>query len=505
MSFGSTKDMFEYFAGYGIKDPNDVVLLWDASNPRCSDSNNDFKSDDLNQNDLEQTTGGNKPVIEGTMPSKYATFDGNDFLYLKKIDDETGMTLLPDTPLYNLTDSGGASKFPAGTAYEATGTASYRGIWKDNNGDIIAWGYIGEQDAALTENNNYTSDFSSDVDGWSASNGAVAGNIDGIGGQDDNLRMTLNTSNSAHYVSKTSQLTVNKCYRIRVDYYIPSGQSNVDGVGLSDGSDFIGSVGNTTDSWTTLDFYHVATGTSLTVFAYDGASYIFADAGGDDVFYIRNVRVDEVTQMGTDAAHIYKEVSLSTRGWTGTGAGDPNDPSTLEIYKVLGDDNLTTDFSLVLVIKPDDGQPAAAEVLTSQYEFGGGNYVQWYIALLTSGNLYWYSSDDGGAGNHWEQSEDPVFTNGAQSESAMLGFTKSSTTVKLFKNGAEIDSNTGADGIPTTLFDSPYPLTVGARYTNKSAATYFNGQAGLCIIFDASLTPDQILDVYNCIRSRFDI
>jgi len=69
MSFGSTKDMFEYFAGYGIKDPNDVVLLWDASNPRCSDSNNDFKSDDLNQNDLEQTTGGNKPVIEGTMPS----------------------------------------------------------------------------------------------------------------------------------------------------------------------------------------------------------------------------------------------------------------------------------------------------------------------------------------------------------------------------------------------------------------------------------------------------
>lgn len=143
----------------------------------------------------------------------------------------------------------------------------------------------------------YSSDFSSGVDGWAASNGTADGNIDSIGGQDDNLRITVNTSSSTHFLYLTPPLTAGRRYRVSLDYYIPSGQSNVDGLTIGTditAANFIEITSGTTDSWTRVDAEAVANGPMIRVFATDAGNRTFQDAGGDDVLYIRNINIVEL-------------------------------------------------------------------------------------------------------------------------------------------------------------------------------------------------------------------
>lgn len=166
-------------------------------------------------------------------------------------------------------------------------------IWDSN--DLVTDGNF----EATTNANSYTSDFSNpdvggdeDLDGWNATDGAVDGNIDGIGGQDDNLRFTINGDNATHRTSKILY-TPGKTYRTRFDYYIPAGQSNIDAI-----LPFIGESPaelNITNVWTNFDIYHVATSSTFHIYATDSPDQIFQDLGADDVFYVRNIIIDEVT------------------------------------------------------------------------------------------------------------------------------------------------------------------------------------------------------------------
>ena len=159
---------------------------------------------------------------------------------------------------------------------------------------------------AVTETNAYTSDFSAGVDGWTASQGAAAGNIDGIGGQDDNLRFTVDGDSSTHRANKSTLFTVGKTSRIRLDYYIPSGQSNIDGIVLYSGLGGVAYSTNqtVTDAWANTDTYVTAReNANFVIYATDGGNRTFQDAGADDVFYIRNVIIDDVTLTSwTDTA-----------------------------------------------------------------------------------------------------------------------------------------------------------------------------------------------------------
>ena len=150
--------------------------------------------------------------------------------------------------------------------------------------------------AAVTETNVYTSNFSAGTNGWTPQRGAVAGNIDAIDGQDNNLRFTTNNVNSSHYTTKTTGvMTVGNYYRVRLDYYIPSGQSNIDGIKARLGTVF-SDIGNTTDAWASIDFYAtLAMADAIQIWGFDGGASSWQDAGSDDVFYIRNVRIEVVT------------------------------------------------------------------------------------------------------------------------------------------------------------------------------------------------------------------
>lgn len=140
---------------------------------------------------------------------------------------------------------------------------------------------------AVTETNSYTSDFSVEADGWTPFNMAVAGNIDGIGGENDTLRITVNNVSAQHYVYKASLFTIGNCFRVRFRYYLPSTNSNLDGIKYETVTY------NTTDSWTAVDVYVNSTSTGLVLYGKNSTTW--QDVGGDDVFYIKDVIIDAVT------------------------------------------------------------------------------------------------------------------------------------------------------------------------------------------------------------------
>ena len=77
-------------------------------------------------------------------------------------------------------------------------------------------------DFVKTEAVTYTSDFSTDTDGWSVNNGALAVS----GGA---LEMTPNSVSITHHTSKSGQVAAGTKARISFDVKIPSGQSLVTG------------------------------------------------------------------------------------------------------------------------------------------------------------------------------------------------------------------------------------------------------------------------------------
>jgi len=167
----------------------------------------------------------------------------------------------------------------------------------------------------------YEMDCSVDENGWLATAGVVAGNVDAIGGVDNWLRHTINDSNTFHGVRRTTPvITVGVDYDVEFDYFIPSSNSALDGIGLSPGdgwAPFDGAVAGTLDAVT--HFSATVTATATTGFrltAMDGAAISFADAGGDDVFYIKNFKVKQSGVMaGAVLALLPKNIQPAPGQW----------------------------------------------------------------------------------------------------------------------------------------------------------------------------------------------
>ena len=149
--------------------------------------------------------------------------------------------------------------------------------------------------AAVTATNSYTSDFSVGTDSFTATNGAVAGNIDTIGGENDWLRLTIDAAASYHRAERAMGFTANQTVRVRFKYFIPSTNSHVDGIRLSfNSADSIDGV--VLDAATSVDYYITAGTTDLNFYMLDGGVYSpIEDAGADDVFYIKDIILDVIT------------------------------------------------------------------------------------------------------------------------------------------------------------------------------------------------------------------
>ena len=194
--------------------------------------------------------------------------------------------------------------------------------------EVYSNGQLPESFAESTGTIAYASDFSAGLDGFSSGvNGTTDGNIDSIGGEDNNLRFTCDSTSGSHYARRTV-LTVGKSYKVEFDFYIPSSNSNIDGLWLLHGSSATGFADSSPakDTWLTGSASFTAGNSQLRWYGTDGGTTSFQDTGGDDVFYIRNVRVTQIgsvldaraEQFDTSTGKLY---DLSGNDFVGTQSG----------------------------------------------------------------------------------------------------------------------------------------------------------------------------------------
>jgi hypothetical protein len=144
----------------------------------------------------------------------------------------------------------------------------------------------------LNETIVYTSDFSAGIDSWSAYKGALDGNIDSIGGENDWLRYTIDNTNGQHMMYKSGVLVVGKRYRLSFKYYLPSTNSNLTGNLRVEGNTVYSDITVTLNVATTCTVNFVCDYAPLLFYFNLGST--FQDAGGNDVFYIKSVVVTEL-------------------------------------------------------------------------------------------------------------------------------------------------------------------------------------------------------------------
>lgn len=240
---------------------------------------------------------------------------------------------------------------------------------------ITRIGLVGEWDfdslGTLDGTAEYTSDFSAGVDSWAVNaNGTLAGNIDSIGGQNDNLRFTVNSTSGEHSFKRAMGLEVGKYAMISFDYYMPSTNSHMDGFAIRDyaganneytvftaGSPDESTV---TDTWTTVDFVWLSTDQGLFFRMYDGSSSSWQDASGDDVFYIRNMSIYNYIPDNTS-----NELTLTPSGTPTT------TDSNLPVYGEL--DFGTRDFGFSCWFKTST---TAHDTLFSKYDGSTDPYFE---------------------------------------------------------------------------------------------------------------------------------
>lgn len=188
---------------------------------------------------------------------------------------------------------GDGTKQYAGTLYFA---ALYNRALSTSDGTILYNSGIDFADKWASQTAKYTSDFAAGEDGWAGSNGTAAGNIDSIGGQDDTLRLTIGNTSATHYMGKSLSLVLGKRYRVSFSYYLPSTNSNLDGIRADNGRWVSNHDYTTLDAWTAVSFEDVYIGTNgyLYLYGLDGTATTFQDAAGDDVFYVKSIVITEI-------------------------------------------------------------------------------------------------------------------------------------------------------------------------------------------------------------------
>jgi len=157
-----------------------------------------------------------------------------------------------------------------------------------------------------SDGTTYSSDFSAAANGFTVSQGSVDGNIDDATsgtGENDALRLTINTTSGGHYLQKTGVFTEKRKYRLFGRYYIPSTNSHLDGIyfacGTSGPVQIYRHASPSQDAWINFSVEFTANPTAdgdrLLIYGLDGNSTTISDAGGDDVLYLKDLKV---TQLG---------------------------------------------------------------------------------------------------------------------------------------------------------------------------------------------------------------
>lgn len=169
--------------------------------------------------------------------------------------------------------------------------------WSSYNSPIL----YADKDASNTP--AYASDFSIGTDGWVINNAVGSGNSDAVSdgstSRDDVLKYYADASSSDHFLRRDSVTKNAKRYRVDIEYYIPAGQTHVDGFNMQDGYGNTWIQENTVGAWTSKSFEFVdqpGGAGAIYVVMEDGGSKNFTGANNpnDDIIYFSLIKVTPI-------------------------------------------------------------------------------------------------------------------------------------------------------------------------------------------------------------------
>jgi RHS repeat-associated protein len=146
----------------------------------------------------------------------------------------------------------------------------------------------------------YSSDFSAGVDETLLTYAYLAPNIDGIGGEDDVLKVTARTLGSYHRIYRLVPVQ-NKRVKMSAKVYIPSSNTNVDGLKLLIGSEQT-YLNPLLDSWQTIEFESYSTTDLIHIYLTAAGAQNFAgtELTDDDIIYIKDWKITAYDTKSTD-------------------------------------------------------------------------------------------------------------------------------------------------------------------------------------------------------------
>lgn len=165
---------------------------------------------------------------------------------------------------------------------------------------------VDDADRWGTQTTVYTSDFSAGVDGMSGlagANSTLAGNIDAIAGQNDNLRVTTGTFSGTIAGIFRGGLVRGKRYRLNFSYYVPSSNVTARGVRaafFNNGSAGEGAAQLVTNTWTAVseisqpDVFASGSNVNFAIHVTNSAGSTNFNGTSGDVVYLRGITLVRV-------------------------------------------------------------------------------------------------------------------------------------------------------------------------------------------------------------------
>jgi|GEM_PF-3570476 len=175
----------------------------------------------------------------------------------------------------------------------------------------------------------YTSDFSTaSTDGFTSSTCTIASNIDSIGGQDNNLRTTIDGTTGVHLFARAVTLPRAKTVRVVADFYRPASNTVVTGVSAQHYNQYLTLTTTqlVADTWTTItqevrDLAVSGSTSALVWFLCNVTGAISVVGNSTDVVYVRNIqvtRIGAIVDLDFTVGTGYQTYDLSSNNLHGT-------------------------------------------------------------------------------------------------------------------------------------------------------------------------------------------
>lgn len=168
----------------------------------------------------------------------------------------------------------------------------------------------------------------------------------------------------------------------------------------------------------------------------------------------------------------------------------------LDDYVDVGDVDILNDMTISVWVKPENLNTASIVAKFDDYEGGAGQGSSYLLRMNDSGKIRMTIADSNeDAGNNYEQTDAVVLT--ANVWNHVVGvYDSSGQIVALYHNGA-VKPSTTAGTIPNSIPDTPTPTTIGKMVWRGESAEFFTGIIDEVIIWDKTLTADEVALLYN--------